>query len=84
MFQAMHIPYACLGHGQKAMDLLAKAEKCVLLAGKVGNVFSVKTYTYVSVEEFLASNQEMVTALRSGRLWDGMVVPSAPNSFWLE
>ena len=75
MLQAMHVPYACVGKVEKALEVLGRAEKCAELTGKVGKIFCVKTYTYISVDEFLAANEEMATALKSHRLWDGMLLP---------
>jgi hypothetical protein len=77
MLQAMHVPYACLGRMSTAIELLRNAEQAARLVGKAGKIFCVKTYTNLSVEEFLGANAEMVNALRLGELWDGMPLPEA-------
>jgi len=74
--QAMHIPYACLGRLSIAKELLEKARRCASAVGKIDRLFSVKTYTNVSVEEFVAANDEMVSALDGLKLWDGMPLPA--------
>jgi hypothetical protein len=77
MLQAMHIPYACLGRLSTARELLDRTKRCASAVGKTEKLFSAGTYSYMSVEEFLALNEEMLTALDAGRLWDGMQLPKS-------
>jgi hypothetical protein len=72
--QAMHIAYACLGRIDIAKKLLERAEHCALAAGKGSNIFSVKTYGYVSIQDFLLVNKDMRTALENNQLWDGLKI----------
>ena len=47
------------------------------LLGLAEDIFTVKTYTNVPIKDFLAINDEMLTALDKGQLWDGMPLPTA-------
>lgn len=75
ILQAMHIPYACVGNLARAKELLSKASLCANNVGKSETIFCVKTYTSLGVEEFMAVNREMLLALESNFLWDGMKLP---------
>jgi cellulose biosynthesis protein BcsQ len=75
-FQAMHVAYACVGELEKAKQILMKAANCGLATGKALTIFSLKSYTYVSVDIFLEENKEMLSALQRGHLWDGMEMTS--------
>jgi tetratricopeptide (TPR) repeat protein len=75
VYQAIHIAYGCIGCLDKAKEVLEKAAHCALATGKAISIFTVKTYSFVSAEEFLIINREMLDALRTGRLWDGMLLP---------
>jgi MinD-like ATPase involved in chromosome partitioning or flagellar assembly len=76
MLQAIHIPYACLGKTLIALDFLERAQRCGVAVGKTEPIFCVKTYTYLTAEEFLPVNEEMIAALKAGKLWDGMGLQS--------
>lgn len=71
-WQAMHIPFALTGDIEAARSALIKARMAAGLLGVAEDIFSVKNYTEVSVDEFVAINDEMTAALAQGRLWDGM------------
>jgi cellulose biosynthesis protein BcsQ len=71
-WQAMHIPFALTGDLEAARSALIKARMAAELLGAAEDIFTVKTYTEVSVQEFVANNDEMLAALEQGRLWDGM------------
>ena len=75
MLQAMHIPYACLGRLSTSRELLNRAKRCASVVGKTEKLFCVGPYNSLSVEEFLHVNAEMLSALDSNRLWDGMPLP---------
>lgn len=74
-FQAMHIAFAMVGDVAKARDVLNKARLAAELLGLAEDIFTVKNYTWVPLETFLAINQEMLGALDKGQLWDGMALP---------
>ena len=78
MFQAMHIPSACLGRIEVAMQLLARSQRCAAAIGKAETIFCAKTYSYLPSDEFMAVNEEMAAALKAGQLWDGMPLPTQP------
>jgi len=73
--QAMHIPYACIGKLSIAKDLLERAKRCAVAVGKAEKIFCVKTYTWLSVEDFLDNNAVMLAALDAQQLWDQMPLP---------
>ena len=71
VYQAISIPYACIGDFHKANELLEKAANCALATGKAGTIFSAKTYSFISPEDFLIINKEMKDSLKNYKLWDG-------------
>ena len=71
-WQAIHIAAACVGNLPAAREALQKAHRAAIAVGEVEDVFSVKCYKFVPVPEFLAINDEMLSALDRGELWDGM------------
>lgn len=75
-WQAMHIPFALVGERTQAREALAKARYAAELLGLAEDIFTVKTYTEVSVPEFLKINDEMLAAINRGQLWDGTPLPS--------
>jgi MinD-like ATPase involved in chromosome partitioning or flagellar assembly len=74
-WQARHIPLAIIGQLEKSREALVKARHAAELLGPAEDIFSVRTYTEVSVPEFLQFNDEMLAALDRGHLWDGMPLP---------
>lgn len=70
--QAMHIPYACAGNIDRALNLLSEVEKLALHVSPRERVFCVATYDRVNRDEFLTINRQMREALERGELWDGM------------
>lgn len=76
MLQAMHIPHACLGKLSTARELLDRTKRCASAVGKTEKLFCVKNYSYLSVEDFLEVNAEMLAALGKNCLWDGMTLPN--------
>jgi hypothetical protein len=70
--QAIHIVFACYGRISTARELLERARRCASVVGKAERIFCVKTYTWLPVDEFLATNAEMAAALNQNQLWDGM------------
>jgi tetratricopeptide (TPR) repeat protein len=79
-WQAIHIGFAMTGNIARAKDSLLKARHAAELLGSAEDLFTVKTYTNVSVKEWLAINDEMLTALDRGELWDGMKLPQPTGS----
>jgi len=73
----MHIAFAMVGDIARAREVLNKARLVAELLGLAEDIFTVKNYTWVPLETFLAINQEMLAALEKGQLWDGMPLPSA-------
>ncbi|MCE0499103.1 MAG: AAA family ATPase [Methylacidiphilales bacterium] len=71
-YQAMHIAYACVGDLERARKSLVQANILAESLSVVDQVFSVKTYTYINVDQFAKHNVEMLQALDQGKLWDGM------------
>jgi hypothetical protein len=76
-FQAIHIPLAMVGELRRAREVLTKARLAAELLGLAEDIFTVKTYTFVPVRDFIAINDEMLAALDKGQLWDGMPLPPA-------
>jgi MinD-like ATPase involved in chromosome partitioning or flagellar assembly/tetratricopeptide (TPR) repeat protein len=76
-FQAIHIPLAMVGELRRAREALNKARLAAELLGLAEDIFTVKTYTFVPVRDFIAINDEMLAALDKGQLWDGMPLPPA-------
>lgn len=76
-WQAMHIAFAMVGDISRARDALIKARLAAELLGFAEDIFTVKTYTNVPVNDFLAINNEMLAALNKGQLWDGMPLATA-------
>jgi MinD-like ATPase involved in chromosome partitioning or flagellar assembly len=74
-WQAMHIPFSMVGERERAREALEKARHAAGLLGPAEDVFTVKSYTEVSVPEFLQINNEMLAALDHGQLWDGTPLP---------
>ncbi len=74
-FQAIHIAFALTGKFERANSALAKANQAAGLLSGVEEVFTVKSYTDVSVEDFLRINTEMMRALDASHLWDGTPIP---------
>lgn len=74
-WQAMHIPFALTGDREAACEALTKARMAAELLGTAEDIFTVRTYTDVSVKEFLQINDEMLAAIQRGRLWDRMPLP---------
>jgi MinD-like ATPase involved in chromosome partitioning or flagellar assembly len=79
-WQAMHIPFALNGDVHRAREALAKARHAAELVGMAEDIFNVKTYTEVPVEEFVKINDEMLAALDRGQLWDGMPLPPGAST----
>ncbi len=75
-FQAMHIAFAMVGDRARAREALTKSRQAAELLGLAEDIFTVKTYTFVPVRDFLAINDEMLAAIDKGQLWDGMPLPS--------
>jgi len=75
-WQAMHIPFSLTGEIARAREALKKARRAAELVGLAEDIFSVKNYTNVTVEEWLKINDEMLAALERGQLWDGMLLPT--------
>jgi tetratricopeptide (TPR) repeat protein len=75
-WQAIHIAFALTGNLARARESLVKARHAAELLGSAEDLFTVKTYTMVSVKEWLAVNDEMLAALDRGELWDGMKLPA--------
>ena len=75
-WQAIHIGFAMTGNLVRAKESLIKARHAAELLGSAEDLFTVKTYTMVSVKEWLAINDEMLAALDRGELWDGMKLPA--------
>lgn len=73
--QAMHIAFAVTGDLTRARQTLDKARDAANLLGTVDEVFSVKNYLPQPVSLFLTENDEMISALERGELWDGMKLP---------
>ena len=78
-WQAMHIAYAMTGDLRRAHEALIKAGQAASLLGQAEDIFTPKTYKHVPVKEFLHINDEMLTALDRGELWDGMKLPAAKS-----
>jgi tetratricopeptide (TPR) repeat protein len=76
-WQAMHIPFFIDGKPDKAREALEKARHAAELLSPAEDVFTVKSYTEVSVPEFLQINDEMLAGLDRGQLWDGTPLPPA-------
>jgi tetratricopeptide (TPR) repeat protein len=73
--QAIHIAFALTGARKSARDALQKAQRTAESVDEIEDIFSVKDYRQVSVQEFLKTNGEMLTALDRGELWDGTKLP---------
>ena len=73
----MHIAFSMVGKPEKAREALENAKRAAEVLGPAEDVFTVKTYTEVSVPEFLQINNEMLAALGRGQLWDGTPLPPA-------
>lgn len=78
--QAIHIAFAMIGNIARAREYLIKARHAAELLGSAEDLFTVKSYTNVSVKEWLAINDEMLVALDRGELWDGMKLPHPTGS----
>jgi hypothetical protein len=76
-WQAMHVAFAMTGNILKAREALAKARQAAERLGPTENIFTVMNYTDVPVGDFLKINEEMLTALDRGELWDGMKLPNS-------
>jgi cellulose biosynthesis protein BcsQ len=75
-WQALHIAFALTGNLTRAKETLIKARHAAELLGSAEDIFTVKTFTNVTVKEFLRINDEMLAALDRGELWDGMKLPA--------
>jgi tetratricopeptide (TPR) repeat protein len=75
--QAMHIAYACIGELATARDLLLEARRQATLLAASTEIFSVKVFHYVNRESFLNFNTECLETIEGGKLWDGMLLPTA-------
>jgi hypothetical protein len=67
-----------VGELRRAREALNKARLAAELLGLAEDIFTVKTYTFVPVRDFIAINDEMLAALDKGQLWDGMNLPDPP------
>jgi tetratricopeptide (TPR) repeat protein len=75
-WQAMHIAFSMTGDITRAREALTKARHAAEFLGLAEDIFTVKNYTDVPVQEFLKINDEMLAALDKGQLWDGMPLPT--------
>jgi hypothetical protein len=69
--QAMHILYALVGEVDRARELLLQAQELTAMVSPRERVFSVVDYAYVTADQFVLQNRQMLDALSEGRLWDG-------------
>jgi hypothetical protein len=72
----MHIAYACVGRLDDAFECLLRADQAASQVEEYDDIFTVKSYEFVTVGEFRAINKEMLLALNKNVLWDGMKIPS--------
>jgi tetratricopeptide (TPR) repeat protein len=74
--QAMHIPFALIGDGKKARQLLQLVRELVSAVSPRERIFSVVSYTEIPADQFLIQNNDMLDRLDAGSLWDGTSLPS--------
>ena len=61
--QAIYIAFAAAGNIARARESLIKARHAAELLGAAEDIFTVKTYTFVPVKDFIQINDEMLAAL---------------------
>ena len=59
------------GDSCSAREALVKARHAATRLSEAEDIFTPKTYTYVSLKQFLQINYEMLAALDRGQLWNG-------------